>query len=188
MSDTKNSIFRAAIVIFSKSGYNGATMDEIAAEAGVAKGTLYYHFKSKEEIFRYIVKEGMNFMKAQLTIATEHESEPVSRLKALCEVQLNLVSQNRDFFKVLMSQVWGQEDRQQELRGIMDDYIAFIETYLKEAVDKKIIKSGNTKFMAYNFFGTLCSTAIYELLNEFNTDIHELIDSLTVYILNGIIM
>ncbi len=40
--------FKSAIKIFSESGYRGATMDDIAANAGLVKGTLYYHFKSKE--------------------------------------------------------------------------------------------------------------------------------------------
>lgn len=188
MSNTKNDIFKSAIVIFSKSGYDGATMDEIASEAGVAKGTLYYHFKSKEEIFMYIIKEGINFMKSQLRFATDNERESVSKLKALCEVQLNLVYHNKDFFKVLMSQVWGKENRQIEIREIMDDYIQFIESFLKNAMKSGVIKKGNTIFMTYNFLGTICATAMYELLNENCSNINELIDSLTTYILNGIIL
>lgn len=188
MNKTKNIIFRSAIIVFSKSGYDGATMDEIAANAGVAKGTLYYHFKSKEQIFRYIVTEGMNFVKEQLSIAVEQESEPVSKLKALCEIQLNLFFQNKDFFKVVMSQIWGQETRQMLLRDVMDNYIQYIESFLKEAMDKKIIRTGNTVFMSYNFFGTLCSMAMYELLNEENNNTDEFIDSLTEYSLRGIIL
>ena len=50
MNKTKRLIFYSAIKIFSDLGYRGATMDEIASNAGLAKGTLYYHFTSKEEI------------------------------------------------------------------------------------------------------------------------------------------
>lgn len=188
MNKTKNIIFISAITVFSKSGYDGATMDEIAANAGVAKGTLYYHFKSKEEIFRYIITEGMNFVKEQVSIAVEHETEPVSKLKALCEVQLNLFYQNKDFFKVVMSQVWGQENRQLLLRDIMDGYIQYIESFLKEAMDRKIIRNTNVTFMAYNFFGSICSMAMYELLNQDRDDADKLIDTLTQYMLRGIIL
>ncbi|MPM64998.1 hypothetical protein SDC9_111890 [bioreactor metagenome] len=45
MNKTKMTIFEAAIKTFSNSGYNGTTMDQVAEAAGVAKGTLYYHFK-----------------------------------------------------------------------------------------------------------------------------------------------
>lgn len=73
MSNTKSLIFKSAIKIFSKNGYNGATMDAIATDAGVAKGTLYYHFKSKEEIFKYIIQEGMNIVKKEIEDITNNE-------------------------------------------------------------------------------------------------------------------
>ena len=59
MNRTKRLIFDSAIRIFSDCGYRGATMDDIASNAGLAKGTLYYHFTSKEEIFNFIVEEGI---------------------------------------------------------------------------------------------------------------------------------
>ena len=49
MNRTKRLIFDSAIRIFSDCGYRGATMDDIASNAGLAQGTLYYHFTSKEE-------------------------------------------------------------------------------------------------------------------------------------------
>lgn len=66
MNKTKNLIFKSAIKIFSESGYRGATMDDIAANAGLVKGTLYYHFKSKEEIFNFIVEEDCKYYKIKL--------------------------------------------------------------------------------------------------------------------------
>lgn len=52
----KNKIIQAAIKIFSKKGFHKSTMDEIAKEVGVSKGTLYTYFKSKEEILKEIWK------------------------------------------------------------------------------------------------------------------------------------
>ena len=55
MNKTKEAIYNASIDIFSRCGYTGASMDDIAVSAGVAKGTLYYHFKSKEELFLSLI-------------------------------------------------------------------------------------------------------------------------------------
>ncbi|WP_269758056.1 TetR/AcrR family transcriptional regulator [Thalassobacillus sp. C254] len=46
----KEEILRSALKIISKSGYHGATMDEIAAELLMTKGALYYYFPSKEDL------------------------------------------------------------------------------------------------------------------------------------------
>ena len=66
MNKTKSLIFESAIKTFSESGYRGATMDDIASNAGLAKGTLYYNFASKEEIFNFIVEEGLQILQNQV--------------------------------------------------------------------------------------------------------------------------
>jgi AcrR family transcriptional regulator len=186
MNNTKRDIFEAALKVFSDFGYDVATMDEIAVEAGVAKGTLYYHFKSKEEIFKFIISEGMNFIKEQIDIVTEKETDPLEKLTAICYFQLNLVYEKRNFFKVVMSQLWGQQLRQSELRAAIERYIKSIEKFLREAMDKGVIIKGEPAFMAYTFFGAICSTAIYELINKDNNNIHEVIENLISFILRGI--
>jgi len=186
MNKTKRAIFEAAIKIFSNSGYDGATMDDIALSAGVAKGTLYYHFKSKEEIFRYIITEGMNVIKESIEEETEREEDPLDKLKTLCKAQISLVYENRDFFKVIMSQLWGQELRHFQIRDLIEAYIFNIEKHLKAAMEKGVIKTSETSFMAYTIFGTLCSAAVYELINKENTEVEEVTEKLMNYILKGI--
>ncbi|MCY6372703.1 TetR/AcrR family transcriptional regulator [Clostridium ganghwense] len=190
MNKTKNTIFTAAIKVFSTNGYNGATMDDIALKAGVAKGTLYYHFKSKEEIFKYIVREGMNEIKENIQEAVDREQDCILRLKTLCKVQIDLVCENRDFFKVIMSQLWGTELRQLELRKVVQDYILLLEGYLKVGIEKEVLEKGNPSLMAYTYFGALCSTIVYQLINEDKNEtvnFDEIIHNLTDYLLKGMV-
>ena len=49
--ETRTKIMEAAIKLFSNSGYNKASVDDICAEAGISKGAFYHHFKSKQELF-----------------------------------------------------------------------------------------------------------------------------------------
>ncbi|MBC2582380.1 TetR/AcrR family transcriptional regulator [Clostridium sp. DJ247] len=185
MNKTKRLIFESSIKIFSMYGYNGATMDTIAADAGVAKGTLYYHFKSKEEIFNYIIKEGMLLLKDRIESSIIEHEDILSKIKLLCKIQLGLVHESKDFFKVIMSQLWGQESRQLELRESIEKYINYIKTYLEEAIAQGVIKNGDSLHMAYTLFGTLCSVATYELIDEHGEDLEQLIDNILSYVLNG---
>lgn len=186
MNKTKNAIFKSALSVFSKNGYDGATMDEIATSAKVAKGTLYYHFKSKEEIFKYVISEGMNIIKEEMENEADKQNNPASKLKAICRVQIGMIYRNREFIKVLMSQLWGQESRQLELRNVIGEYIEIIEKYLKDAMEKGYIKKGETKFMSYTFFGLLCSGAVYDLIYNGKENMENLTNNLTKYVLNGI--
>lgn len=49
--ETRTKIMESAIKLFSNSGFNKASVDDICAEAGISKGAFYHHFKSKQELF-----------------------------------------------------------------------------------------------------------------------------------------
>ena len=131
MNKTKNLIFESAIKIFSESGYRGATMDDIAANAGLAKGTLYYHFASKEEIFNFIVEEGLQILQNQVIEVQDMNIGPIEKLIKICRIQLTFLYGYTNFFKVVMSQLWGNENRQNELRQKIRKYINEIEINIK---------------------------------------------------------
>lgn len=188
MNKTKINIFEAAVKVFSHSGYNGATVDEIAKVAGVAKGTLYYHFKSKEEIFNFTIGRGLEILVKELETVRNADTDPINKLKLICKVQLSLLNDNKDFFKVILSQLWGQELRQTELRNEIASYISGIEGVLDEAKKEGLIRECNTAFISYTFFGSLVSAAIYELSNVDKVDLEETINSLTEIALKGILV
>lgn len=65
---TKDTILSVATKLFSHFGFHKTSMDEIAKIARKAKGSLYYHFPSKEELFKEVVSVEIANLKNQLTI------------------------------------------------------------------------------------------------------------------------
>lgn len=63
---TKESILRVANRLFSNFGFHKTSMDEIAKIARKAKGSIYYHFASKEELFKAVISQEMDVLKNQL--------------------------------------------------------------------------------------------------------------------------
>jgi AcrR family transcriptional regulator len=55
--DTKDKILQESLKLFSSKGYSGTSMNEIAETVGIKKPSLYFHFKSKTEIFRILFDE-----------------------------------------------------------------------------------------------------------------------------------
>ena len=187
MNKTKRLIFYSAIKIFSDLGYRGATMDEIASNAGLAKGTLYYHFTSKEEIFNFIVKEGVQILKSQAMEIQSMEIGPIDKLSNISRIQLSFMYKYTDFFKVVMSQLWGNEKRQEDLRERIRSYIKeCIEVNVKEAMNQGKMESGDSEFMAFEFFGALCSAAIYESINIDKIQLNVVIDNAVKFTLRGL--
>lgn len=56
MKNTRSKILKTALELFSQKGYSNISMDEIKDKTGVAKGTLYYHFESKDALFEETCK------------------------------------------------------------------------------------------------------------------------------------
>ena len=186
MNKTKNLIFESAIKIFSESGYRGATMDDIAANAGLVKGTLYYHFASKEEIFNFIVEEGLKILQNQVSEVQYLNVGPIEKLVKICRIQLTFIYGYTDFFKIVMSQLWGNENRQSELREKIKKYINEIEINIKVAMEKGKIEKGDTELIAFQFFGSLCSSAIYESIHNERVNLESIIESTIKFTLKGL--
>lgn len=187
MNKTKKLIFNSSIEVFSKSGYRGATMDEIATTAGLAKGTLYYNFNSKEEIFNFIVDNGLKLLNDEIAEVSELNDDAIEKLKQICKIQLTFLYEHNSLFRVVMSQLWGDEERQFILREKVKGHIKEIEKYIQMGIEDGCIRKGDSEVMAYEFFGTLCSSAIYELINIENVSLEDTINKTLEFIFNGLI-
>jgi AcrR family transcriptional regulator len=160
-------------------------MDEISETAGVAKGTLYYHFNSKEEIFNFIVEQGMKEIEDRVEEKTKHMSDSTEKLRAAFRVQFQLAMEYIDFFKTLFSQMWGDEQRHIRMRQILVRYFSFIEGYIKEALGEESLNDSTMEFVAYNFFGMVISAVVYGMVNEKHA-INELTDKFVEFLMKSI--
>jgi len=70
-SDTKKKILKVTGSLFAKRGYFGVSMDEIAKEVGVAKSALYYHFESKEALYKELMEYSVKELKKEIKGALE---------------------------------------------------------------------------------------------------------------------
>lgn len=71
--ETRSRILEAAYRVFARRGYEAATVDEITTECGIAKGALYIHFASKEDLFRTILVEHVRRRVAETAARLEPE-------------------------------------------------------------------------------------------------------------------
>ena len=83
----KQRILRGALEVFKASGLEGATMDQIAQNSGFGKATLYYYFKSKEDVFSAILEDGWeNIWESLEPIIADEDSPRNSFIKLLMKI------------------------------------------------------------------------------------------------------
>ena len=100
--DTKNKILDAAKTIFTSKGFDGASIDSIALEAGVTKSLLYYYFENKDAVFYEVIKKTMQ----NLIIRLEEERKikiPQNREESfICGI--NILKNEIDVLRIALSE------------------------------------------------------------------------------------
>ena len=95
---TRRAIVEAALRLFAERGFDAPTTDDIVASAGIARGTLYLHFQTKEEIMRHVALEVTNATEEGFSEVLADIADPVDRIA----LRMRLLCQ-----KALKSPIWG---------------------------------------------------------------------------------
>jgi len=98
-----HAILEAARRVVAEVGYVDASMERVAQEAGVAKGTLYLYFQSKEELFERAVDNGLDELMDSTRTALEATGAPLERLRAAVHTGVDQARQNSAFFQAVVT-------------------------------------------------------------------------------------
>ncbi len=94
-------ILTAAMRIFASKGFYGAKVADIADDAGVADGTIYLYFKSKDDILISLFEEQMERVNVELRRAMDAEPRADDKLRSFIRAYMELVAENRHAAEVI---------------------------------------------------------------------------------------
>mgnify|MGYP004484199951 FL=1 len=170
MNKTKRRIFNTAIKMFSEKGYDNTSVEEITAIAGVAKGSLYYHFSKKEDIFDMLLKEGFELLKNNIEIKTKNCTTALEKIKAVILIQIKVIVKYEYFLNVVFSQLWGEEEKNKKCKNAVFQYIKIIEKIVNEGITNGEFYDGDVEAIASGIFGVTCSSLIYRIKKNRQVD------------------
>ena len=186
MNKTKRKIFETAMKLFADKGYEATSIEEITATVGVAKGTLYYHFSSKEEIFNFLVEEGMKLLKNSIQIKTDRVSNYIDKIRAIILIQIKVIVKYESLITIILSQMWGKEERNKRSRQYVFEYLSIVEKIVEEGIKKGEIVDSSPEIIASNIFSLTSSCLIYKLKTEKNLDIQSMYREIEKVVIAGI--
>jgi len=100
-------ILQAARTVFAQRGYASAAVEDIAAQAGIGKGTLYLYFRSKEQIYLAALLEEARQLDADSRAAMSAASTWREKLEAYLRVRLRYFETHQDFLRIYMTEFRG---------------------------------------------------------------------------------
>ncbi|GAB1419519.1 hypothetical protein SDC9_44775 [bioreactor metagenome] len=138
IDSTKESILSVADKLFSRFGFHKTSMDEIAKIARKAKGSLYYHFASKEELFKEVVSIEMINLKNQLSsIVNNPDLTSSEKVKKYLVTRMEVLNSAANYHETLKADFF-------EHFHFIDDLRTELDVWEKESL-KKIILQGAEK-------------------------------------------
>lgn len=151
---TKQKLFDATLRLASTKGMAALTVDDIAAEAGVAKGTVYYNFGSKDGLIDALLRYGVDLLADRLRQAREVED--------LVDAALSYFADYPSFAQLLVSELWSTPGKWHEtLTLLRDDIISIIKEHMQRLTDEGRLPDGvQTSTASAALFGTLLVVAL----------------------------
>jgi len=186
------SIQDATMRVIARKGMAAATMQEIADEAGVAKGTIYLYFRDRDELVEKTFETAMEKLAERVDAVLDHELPFEQKLREAIAVRLAFFRENREFFRLYLSLRMPEGSPQQQRRQkrtCHPQYRARIQKFaevLKEAMQRGEIREVEQYRLA--LFVIEGSTAlILERLNEDAPPPEETdVDLMVRFILDGV--
>ena len=114
VTDKREAILRAAIKVFAGKGYFNSKVSDIAGEAGIADGTVYLYFKSKDEILHSIFDRAMAEFIAEGRKELALITVPTEKLRRIAELHLERLGADRDMAIVFQVELRGSTKFMQE--------------------------------------------------------------------------
>lgn len=156
-SNTRQRILDTALEMFSKNGYYGTSMSDIADELGITKTALYRHFCGKEDIFNAVLDAGESYYERNFGSRSHPPKIPESmdELRQLSLSQINFTMHDTDVirFRRLFTIEQFRSDRMAELAT--NHFISRIEemySYIFEhMMDRGMIRQCDTELLAYEY-------------------------------------
>jgi TetR/AcrR family transcriptional regulator, fatty acid metabolism regulator protein len=107
VADKREAILRAAVKTFAGKGYFNSKVADIAGEAGIADGTVYLYFKSKEEILHSIFDRAMEEFISEGRRELNELDSPKAKLRRIAELHLEKLGADRDLAVVFQVELRG---------------------------------------------------------------------------------
>jgi Transcriptional regulator len=168
--DTLSKIKITALSLFNKKGYFATTTRDIASEVGIKSSTLYFYFKSKEDIFFTLYREAIELLdKKQHNCLKEDSDEDIKKqLYTLFCISMEFFIENNQYSKLLFRyfiyQAYGIQDKiQTELKDWKDSASAYVQNLFNKGIQHKLFRNLSVDALVKTFYRNL-NGYVYELI------------------------
>lgn len=188
VADKREAILRAAIRVFARNGYFNSKVADVARVAGVADGTVYLYFKSKEDILHSIFDRTVNEAIAEGRQQIAEIADPREKLRRIAHLHLERLGADRDLAIVFQVELRGSTKFMEEFSAAgLAEYLRLIRETFEEGQRAGLFRPElNAKVVAKLLFGALDEMATNWILSKRRYKLPPMADEVLDIFLNGV--
>ncbi len=192
----RNEILQAARKVFAGRDYASATLEDIAAEAELSKGTIYLYFGNKAELFLSTFEMGMERIESiMLESISANNDDPIAGIKDIIQQELAFCEDNFDLFRIMSSESAQIElhtemgkcsDFHQRMAENVSQNVKILADYIQNGIDKGIFKNISSTDVALALQGILERFAINWIMKPEEGKLSDKAEIISIMLLGGI--
>src|SRR5205085_6979860 len=188
VADKRRAILRAATEVFARNGYSNSKVADIARAAGVADGTVYLYFKSKEEILHSIFDASVGSAILEGRKQLETISDPREKLRRIAHLHLERLGADRDLAVVFQVELRASTKFMEEFSAAgFAEYLGLIRSTFEEGQRAGVFRTElNAKVVSKILFGALDEMATNWILSRRRDKLAPIADQVLDIFLNGV--
>jgi TetR/AcrR family fatty acid metabolism transcriptional regulator len=186
--DKREAIMRAATKVFARSGYFNSKVADVAREAGVADGTVYLYFKSKEEILRSIFERNTSDAVREGREELARIADPREKLRRIARQHLERLGADRDLAIVFQVELRGTTKFMEEFSAAgLAEYLGLIREVFEEGQAAGVFRRElKANLVAKVIFGALDEMATNWILSKRRYKLEPMADEVLDILLGGV--
>ena len=165
----RRAIVHAARTVFARKGFSRGIMDEIAKEAGIAKGTVYLYFRSKREIYRAVLDQDMEFLSKVTLERIDAARNLKDKIRAFTLARLENAEAKKDFFRIMDTESGSLSFTRSQYRDWLREPVLRVASAIENASRRGEIRRVPSERVAWIIADMTRGTIQRRLLRQSNT-------------------
>lgn len=184
---TRERLVEVSARLFMKKGYQATTMQEVADQLNIKKGSIYYYIKTKEDLLYNIVHISMNMLLDETKRIYNNDIDARKKISMLMDSHIKMISDNITLFSVSLYDVnkanaplyWN------DIVQLRDQYESIVQGVLDQGMQEGLFKSYNIKLSSFALLGMM-NWLVRWYNPEYQANLDYIVETWTDIFLHGI--
>jgi AcrR family transcriptional regulator len=188
-SQRRDQILGAAKVVFARKGFHATTIADIAKESGLAYGSIYWYFDSKDELFHALMAVEEEALRAHVSgaIGASTDTDGEAPFRTAVQATFEFFEADRATVKLLFRDAYALGDRfEKHLGGIYERFIDDIENFIVTGQERGEVVAAPPRMVAYTLAALIGQLAHRRLSTDDGVTAAEVADFVVSFVLHGL--